>query len=483
MHGTVGNSKFTQSIHDIVNLIDGKSPMQDSLFEEASVFFENQETDRKRLTTLDTEIQRLTKAVQSSNKKTASLSTDALKKAKLKFKKEKDLQEQERLKRLRRVSEIGEKIIRLSEGEDWEKTQTSSARMLGTLHLLCPTEGFKVLQTKQRFKPAYKSILAMRLLDKLLDKNQIDSSYISARYDPNARYTDARTELTPFQIDVAIPIITAAIFQDIGLLHPKAQEILKGRDGKRDEYAVLDKETRIELLKTNYKYTLEYVKYGLGMEQYVGNSKPERAEFVAKEEQKLKLTVDLLVGAQKPKNGIGNLIKIPQIYASFIFSAKPDQTLFDLPKAGLLITKAAKQSALSELAVDSLLKILGHFPQGYGVTYIAENPDGTKSDSFEYAIVVELNPENIFEPVCRIATKNLTFVGNGSTMVIPAKRNLYYPEPRKQLERIDPERLKLILKKLVSNYEERKDLELIPSHWDPHTFFQYEKLQNLWKSN
>ena len=57
MHGTVGNSKFTQSILDIVSLIDGKSSMQDSLFEEASVFFENQETDQKRLTTLDTELQ------------------------------------------------------------------------------------------------------------------------------------------------------------------------------------------------------------------------------------------------------------------------------------------------------------------------------------------------------------------------------------------------------------------------------------------
>ena len=482
MHGTVGHSKFTQSILDIVNMIDGKSPLQDSLFEEASAFFECHDKDQKNLAALESKTLELTKAAGSPNKKTASQAKDALQKARVKYKKEKDRQEQERLKRLNTVYEVSEKIIRLSEGENWEKTQTASARMLGTLHLLCPTEGFNALQTKQRFKPAYKAILAMRLLDKLIDNGQIDSNYITARYDANARYTDARTELTSFQIDVLVPLITAAMFQDIGLLHPQAQEILKGKDGKRDQYAVLDKETRIELLKLNYKYTIEYIKYGLGTPVYVGNSKPERAQFVEKEEQKLKLCLDLLVGAQKPKNGIGNLIKIPQIYASFIFSAKPDQTLFDLPKAGLLITKAAKQSSLSELAVDSLLKILGHFPQGYGVAYITENADGSQSDSFEYAIVVELNPKNIYEPVCRIASKNLTFVGNGTTMAMPAKRNLYYPEPRKQLEKIDPERLKLILKKLVSNYEERKDLELIPSHWDPHTFFQYEKLQNLWKS-
>lgn len=483
MHGKVGNSKFTQSILDVVNVIDGKSPLKDSLFEEATTFFENRDKDQKHLATLDAEVKRLTKASKSSDKKTASLSIDKLKTVRVKYKKEKDRQEQERLNRLNHVELICEKIIRLSEGENWEKTQTSSARMLGTLHLLCPTEGFNVLQTKQRFKPAYKSILAMRLLDKLLTDDRIDSNYITSRYDVNARYTDARTELTTFQLDVLIPLITAAIFQDIGLLHPESQKILKGKDGKRDQYKVLDQDTRIQLLKLNYKYTLEYVKYGLGTHNYVGNSKPERAQFITEQEQKLKLTVDFLVGAQKPKNGIGNIIKIPQIYASFIFSAKPDQTLFDLPKAGLLITKAAKQSSLSEVAVDSLLKILGHFPQGYGVTYIAQNPDGTHSDSFEYAIVVELNPENIYEPVCRNATKNLTFVSNGSTMVIPARRNLYYPEPRKQLEKIDPERLKLILKKLVSNYEERKDLDLVPSHWDPHTFFQYEKLQNLWKSN
>lgn len=482
MHGIVGQSKFTKSIADLVSLIDGKSPLKDSLFEQASEYFESGDKDKVKLSALTAKFNSISQSLKTANKRTAELKKDELKKAKLKLKEESDRQEKERAKRLQNVMNVCEKIIRLSEGENWEKTQTSSARVLGTLHLLCPTDGINVLKEKQRYKPAYKSVLTMRLLDKLLADDQIVLKYIRSRYNPNRRYSALSKDLTPFHLDVAFPLITAAIFQDIGLMHPQAQKILHGEDGQADKYRVLDKETRIKLLKLNHKYTLDYLQNGLGTERYIGNSKPERDQFEAKQNQKLKLTTELLVGALNPKRGVGNLVKIPQIYASFIFSAKPDQTLFDLPKAGLLINKAAKRSSLSQVAVDSLLQILGHFPQGYGVTYISVNPDGSFSDSFEYAIVAELNPEDPFEPKCRVATKQLTFIANGPAITVSSKRNLYYPEPRKQLEKIDPERLKLILKKLASNFEERKDMELIPSHWDPHTFFQYEKMQNLWKN-
>ena len=227
---------------------------------------------------------------------------------------------------------------------------------------------------------------------------------------------------------------------------------------------------------------MEYIKRGLGSQKYVGNSKPEKAEFDKKQNSHLVLVNELLVGALNPKKGVGNLIKIPQIYTSFIFSAKANQSLFDLPKAGLMMNKTAQRSSISQVAVDSLISILGHFPQGYGVTYIAENPDGSFSDLYEYAIVNELNPKDPFEPKCRIATKQLKFIANGTTLTVSSKRNLYYPDPKKQLEKIDPERLKLILKKLVSNFEERSQMELIPSYWDPHEYFQYEKMQNLWKN-
>ena len=101
-----------------------------------------------------------------------------------------------------------------------------------------------------------------------------------------------------------------------------------------------------------------------------------------------------------------------------IFSSKPKQSLSDLPKAGLVIANAAKQSAISKVAADSLLAIVGHFPQGFGITYIPLEVDGTYADSYEFAIVTGLNPSDPFEPICRVATRNLTFIGNGQVRLV-----------------------------------------------------------------
>ncbi|AGH45112.1 hypothetical protein C427_3003 [Paraglaciecola psychrophila 170] len=59
-------------------------------------------------------------------------------------------------------------LLALTEADNWQKTQVYSAKLLGTLQLLSPGEGAKVAHQNQRFKPAYKGVIALRLLDKLL---------------------------------------------------------------------------------------------------------------------------------------------------------------------------------------------------------------------------------------------------------------------------------------------------------------------------
>lgn len=481
MHGSVGHSIYTKSVMDLVNIIQSTSPQKDSLFEQAEQFYLTHKEDKALITDLKIERDSLESKFKTAGKKDAESLLKKLNLAKRAYKEEETRQEDARLKRLQQVINICTKLIQLSEGSDWDKTQVNSAKILGTLQMLCPNDGLKVREEKQRFKPAYKAVVSMRLLDKLLADKQVNLQYLQARYVEAERYSDEGEGLTNFHLEIAIPFIIAAIFQDVGLLHPEAQKILKGEDGKRDEFALLEKEARIKLLKVNHQHTLEYIVHGLGVEHYVGDSKEARTEFKLKQEQRMKLLQALLVGALKPKLGIGNLIKVPQIYTSFVFSSKPQQSLHDLPKAGLVIANAAKQSAVSKVAADSLLAILGHFPQGFGITYIPRDADGKFADSYEYAIVIGLNPTNAFEPICRVATRNLGFIGNGQVKTIDVDCNLYYPEPKKMLEKIDPERLKLILKKLVSNFEERKDLDLIPSFWDPYGYFEYKDLQNLWK--
>ena len=480
MHGPMGESSFTKAVNALVTSIQSCSPAKDSLFEQAQIYFETSDALKKTRQQLLQNCNLIESSLKTATKHAKLNLNEDLKAAKLALKKELDQQQQARTTRYHQVIKVLTKVLNLSESTSWVETQISSAKFLGTLQMLSP-DGIQRRQQNQKLKPAYKGALALRLLDKLLKEQHISNQYINDRYQENARYSVTEGELTSFQRDVGIPILMASIFQDIGLQHPKAQLILKGDDGKLDEFRVLDNDERLALLKINHEYTLDYVSHGIGLEQYVGNSKDERELFDRNEKERLGFTRKLLKDALKPQQGVGNLIKVPQIYTSVIFSAKSTHNLYDLPKAGLVVTKAAENGVISKIAAESLIAIVGHFPQGYGITYIPKDNDNKDLNSYEYAIVTELNPEDPYVPRCRKATRKLTFISNGQVISVKADVNLYFPAARKKLEQISPERLEEILRKLSSNFQERKDLELIPSHWNPRGFFGYQKLQNLWK--
>jgi hypothetical protein len=481
MHGSMGESNYTKSVTTLVKYIKSNTPIKDSLFEQAQLYFETSGEDKQARLKLQREITNIESSLQENNKKTNSNMKQKFYAAQLAFKHERSRQQQTRRLRLAKVTDLCTKLLVLCEAGNWQETQVNSAKLLGTLQLLSPGEGAKIAQQNQRFKPAYKAVIAVRLLDKLLIDKKISNHYINLRYQEELRYPEKEGDLTLFQRGVAIPVLIAALFQDVGLMHPKAQLLLKGEDGTLDEFRVLGKDDRLALLKINHEQTLDYITHGLGMGQYIGNSKQEKEAFDSNEKEKLIFTRTLLVDALKPKLGVGNLIKIPQIYTSVIFSSKQSYNFLELPKAGLVIAKAAERGAISKVIADCLLSIVGHFPQGYGITYIPKDDDRQDMDRYEYAIVTELNPADPYIPRCRIATRNLSFISSGQTISVQVQSNLYFSAAKKKLAKIDPARLEEILRKLVSNFEERKDLDLIPSYWNPYGFFCYKKLQNLWK--
>jgi hypothetical protein len=65
-------------------------------------------------------------------------------------------------------------------------------------------------------------------------------------------------------------------------------------------------------------------------------------------------------------------------------------------------------------------------------------------------------------------------------MVLSKANNLYYPEGRKKLATVSEERLLEILERLVSNFEERKNMPLLPQYWLPNDYFSVSRNQNLW---
>ena len=220
---------------------------------------------------------------------------------------------------------------------------------------------------------------------------------------------------------------------------------------------------------------MNYLSDGLGAAKFTGNTRSERDAFVEKEKQKQSFIKGLVKGSISPKEGLGNLLKVPQIYTSIVLSTKPNFNYKLLPKVHQVLLQNAERGACSLLYVNMLYEVTGMFPQGYGVTYIPYASDGNLGDMYEYALVTRLFPKDPEVPFCRQATRSLKFINHGHDLAIDKSANLYFNETAKSLANINKKRLQEILEQLSSNYEERKHLDLVPRCWHPKRFLFSKK--------
>ena len=459
-------SHQTHSTRQVKSLLDrmfSRSPIKDSVLDRAVTYYQEYPT-------VDAELSRLQN------------SADLQKELKL-------FEQQLRLERTERhthLLEICLEIIDLTEAENINECHRKSAQLLGTIALLSPTEGKKVAPTNEINKPLYKAVLCLRLLDRLCMDNKIADPYISPFLEniSPTRYSEFAT-IDPegyqnFIHQVKVPLVMAAIIQDIGNFHPDAQWILTGESGVLDPYRVLEIEDRKQLLQINYRETVKYLVNGIGATGYVGNSKEERDSFNKNEHSKLVFIKRLLKSSINPKAGSGNLLKVPQIYASIILSTKANYNYKLLPKVFQVLNQNAERGGCSQVVVDALYKITGMFPQGFGITYIPLDNEGKQQETYEYAIVNQLYPADPLQPICRIATRQLAFISFGQNIIINNSENLYFTETAKKLASISKERLNEILELLASNYQERQQLDLLPRCWHSHEFFSIKDNQKLW---
>lgn len=450
---------------------------------QAQAYLKSSDDHKDQLKQLKESVSRAELAVKNADAKSTVDANKKLKDAQRRLREETRRQKDAQQDRYQLAFKVCKEILTMSEGQDAQETQVNSARFLGTLFLISPGEGRKLAKLHQTLKPFYKGVLALRLLDKLLQDGHVTHPYIKAHIEDSPRYSEKQGEITAFQEKVCIPILLGALFQDAGLLHPDALSILKGPGGDLDEFRVLTKEERIKLLKINYEHTLKYVTNGIGSVAYVGNSHEEKAAFDKEHKERLVFLRSLINDAIKPKQGLGNLLKVPQIYSSVILGTKKRYTLHDLPKAALLVEKVASEKGVSEVAAKSLINITGYFPQGFGIAYIPRDERIQDLDRYEYAIVNRLYPENPSIPECRTVTRNLTFNSYGQNLHITKEFNLYYPAARKKLERLPESRLKEIIRTLYSNLDQNAEQELLPRFWHPYSFFSFKAFQNLWNKS
>ncbi|MBA6417095.1 hypothetical protein H4J50_13820 [Colwellia sp. 6M3] len=472
-----GDTNFTAKVKILLSKIYGRSPLKDSVLERAISYFELEALSQRKLDKLNNEITRL-----------VSVGSDKSKNKLTNLKREQrdylQVLRQQSNERAQQLQLVCRDIIELCEGETRADTNKKSAELLGTIQLLSPTEGSKVASVNERSKPLYRGVLTLRLLDQICLKTLSSGAYLTqelakiSEYD----YQDLRNEneaaYLEFVDHVKIPMLMAAILQDIGNYHPDAQMIMQGSDGKKSVFRALNVEERKALLQINYRETMKYLVNGIGVVMYLGNSKEERNTFNKVETNKLRFVKQLLKGSIQPKLGVGNILKIPQIYTAIVLSTKDNYNYKLLPKVYQALYQNAERGNCCRGVVDSLYKITGDFPQGFGVIYIPKDSD--QNVRYEYAIVTQLYPEKSNEPICRIATRQLAFIGHGHDLVVKKTNNLYFVETAKEFSSINKERLNEILELLSSNYLERKKLDLLPRCWQPEEFFTQKINQKLW---
>lgn len=474
-----GKAGYAKIVQRLMERIYHTSPLQDSLYEQAITWFAERE---RRQALPDTVMQRLrdTSAASAAAKKDKATARYG----RLAEQHEKSAAEQEEDKRDQRYAELQSlcrDILALCQSDSFGETNMYSAKLLGTLQLICPTRGRNIARENQKARHLYKAVLSIRLIDRLVTDDLIEHAFINRCYQESRdlRYHDD-TVYHPYRDDVHVPILMAALLQDIGRCHPACQLLLKGADGADDEFRELDAQELSSYLQISYTETLNYVQHALGSARYTGRDKSERIHFIQRETEKRDLILELLKQAAKPHGELSCILKIPRAYTAMILSTKHSYSYAELPKAAMALDKSAELGKLNRNSVAAFLRIVGMFPQGYGIPYIPRDSDGNDMERYEYAIVTGLYPPDFRRPICRIVTYSLTYQASARGCVISPENNLYFPVARRKLEVVPEERLLEILRKLVYNFEERMASPLLPHYWHPDDYFINQKNQNLW---
>ncbi|WP_233267435.1 hypothetical protein [Paraglaciecola sp. L3A3] len=476
------NSTYTIAVDQLVKSVSSKSRGKLSLMQQAEEYFNNVPIDALKLAELSNQIIELKEEIDNTPlfKFKPKVKLIELETLETELAEEQAAQEKRRVSRLNDAINVCLKILYLTEGSNHQETQLKSAKFLATMLLFSPGEGKALAELHQRLKPAYKAVLSLRLLDKLISNGGLKNNYILTHFEEHNRFSSEKPNQIGYTQAVLLPVMLAAIFQDVGWHHPDVTVILDGEEGEKDRFRLLDKNEKAQVAALNHQYTIEYLEKGLGCQQGIESIGQQKALFAEAESQRLSFQSTLMTDASAIKFGISEVIKIPQIYASIVFSTKRDFSKSTLPMASLLISQLANNNKLSLQVVDAFISIVGRFPLGYGIIYIPKNTKGIELNCYEYAIVTGLNPLKIDEPSCRLVSRNLMFADYGKNEVIEKSRNTHFEIARKKLDRIDPNRLLKIRQSLTYKFDPKNADDLIPAYWEAFNYFFVEGYQNLW---
>ncbi|MDX5405988.1 MAG: hypothetical protein LPK11_02945 [Chromatiaceae bacterium] len=373
---------------------------------------------------------------------------------------------------------LAEKMLGLIEGSTAADTLVRSARLLGCLQLTAPVSPRRWRELQFGYKLLYRATLSLRLLDHALAHKLITEPALLLHFDQR----QPQNPDCSYRLQVQMPLLVALMLLDAGQLDGKAQRLLTGYSGELDSSRALSVEERAEYLQLIQAGSQRLAEQALVVLPYRGNDKQQRQQHQHSEQQKLALVRLLLEQQQQPLSLLGNLLKIPQVYSSMVLPGRQRYVYEALPKASLLLKDSARRDQLHSTLVEHFLQITGIFPQGFGIAFTPQQHDGSQQERYELAIVNQLYPPNIAEPLCRVVSRNLQYRRGGQNIRISIAHNLYFKPARQRLATIPKQRLQDILTQLSADWQPGQIRSFIPRCWHPEQFFQQAEHQNLWNN-
>lgn len=477
---------YQEQIRVLLNKLDGRTKHKSSVFEQAETYFLTINDVLSKKAAIKKKIDALKKLIPTiKDERSKQSHYTSFCSLKDEYSAVVEQQKKERLVRLNNLYNVCDQILEITQGRTFDESINKISRLLGTIQLLSPISGPSVARTNQRHKHLYRAVLALCLVNEAVRQGYRTSDYANAiigsrkSFDP---YSIAITEpefYQEYKERLLLPVLMAAILQDIGLYHPDAKAILYGEENLLNPFRRLDNTQRDALLKINYGEGLKYIAGGIGIPAYKkDDTELSEAEFEHIEKAKLGFARLIMKSWVKPKDGVGNLLKVPQVYTSIVLATHENYQYALLPKAFAILNKHVEIGMCDKAIVDMLRKILGDFPQGYGIVYVPNNSKSASAEKYELAIVNAIYPKSPTRPNCRAATRKLKYVRNGDNFPMQEDDNLFFPEAQKQLEYLNSEKIQEIINQISGDVSNRDDR--IPNHWDPTNFFNSFETINIW---
>ncbi|MEH8021970.1 MULTISPECIES: hypothetical protein [Rheinheimera] len=371
---------------------------------------------------------------------------------------------------------LAEKVLRLSEGNNQADTLVRSARLLGSLQLTAPDSPRRWRELQFGYKLLYRAALTLRLLEHALEHKLLTDNTLLHHYTAR-RFAD---DTCPFRVNVQLPLIIAVMLLDCGQLDIDAITLLTGYAGQYDANRSMQHQERQRYLATSKVAMARLLDEALQLVPYRGNSKREQQLHQLQQQNNIKFIKQLLSQSINSDGPLAPLLSLPQVYSSIVLPGRDRYQYEALPKASLLLKDGVNRGQFPANWVQQLINIVGIFPQGYGIAFIPTQHDSGYAEKYELAIVNQLYPAKLAEPLCRIVSRNLQYRRGGHNCQVSLAHNLYFKPARDRLSVIPTARLKEILMQLSADWEPGQIRRFLPRCWQPQQFFSQSTHQNLW---